>query len=47
VNGTFQVIDVISEFARKWLNVSADIRGYLLLNKTGSNIQEIVEARKL
>jgi hypothetical protein len=47
VNGTFELVDVISEYARKWLKISADIRAYLMLNTTENNMQEIVQVRNV
>ena len=42
-NATFALIDKISVYARKWLNVSEEIRDYLSQNKTAQNLKSIRE----
>lgn len=44
-NATFAMVDRINEYAEKWLNVSAQIRAYLLRNTTEHNLQSIREVR--
>ncbi len=40
-NQTFALVDTISEYARKWLIVSAEIRKYLTKNSTNYNLMDI------
>jgi len=42
-NGTFSLVDAVSEYARKWKTISAEIREYLLQNTTEHNIHEIIQ----
>jgi len=42
-NGTFALVDTVSEYARKWKKISAEIREYLLQNTTDHNIKEIIQ----
>jgi len=37
------LVESISEYARKWLSVSVEIREFLLQNTTEHNIDEIVQ----
>ncbi len=46
-NGTFAMLDEISVYARKWLNVSGEIRAYLMENDTDSNLDSIREVSHL
>ncbi|KAK3577511.1 hypothetical protein CHS0354_026468 [Potamilus streckersoni] len=40
-NESFEFVDRVSEYARKWLNVSADLRSYLQQNSTADNLKAI------
>eukprot|EP00918_Siedleckia_nematoides_P057595 GHVU01125596.1.p1 GENE.GHVU01125596.1~~GHVU01125596.1.p1 ORF type:complete len:1296 (-),score=180.93 GHVU01125596.1:585-4472(-) len=42
-NQSFVLVDRISEYATKWLNVSAQLRHYLMLNSTVKNLESIRE----
>lgn len=42
-NGTFSLVDAVSEYALKWKTISTEIREYLLRNTTEHNINEIIE----
>ena len=44
-NETFTLIDEISRYASKWLNVSSQIREYLMKNTTEDNLDSIREVR--
>ena len=45
-NGIFSLLDRISQYATKWLNVSAEIGEYLLQNDTKANLDSIRNVRK-
>ena len=45
-NGTFALIDLLSEYARNWLTVSDKIRSYLLLQTTEENLERIKQIQK-
>ncbi|KAK3087439.1 hypothetical protein FSP39_005943 [Pinctada imbricata] len=45
-NESFAMIDLMSEYARKWLNVSAEIRTYLLENTTAQHLASIQQMQR-
>ena len=44
-NDTFALIDTVTTYANKWLNVSKELRAYLELNTTDKNLGEIREVK--
>ena len=38
---TFELVDTINNYAREWLNISSDLRDYLMKNSTKHNLEAV------